>query len=58
MKKEYKNPHFQLVYVDTNDLVCSSPGSVFDGNTIENGDGSIGAAARSRNNPIWDDYEN
>lgn len=58
MKKEYNNPRLQLVYVDTNDLVCSSPGSVFDGNTMGNGDGTGDAAARSRNNPIWDDYEN
>lgn len=52
MKKDYSNPRLQLVYIDNNDLVCTS-GPETMGPITENED----SCARERRNAIWDDYE-
>lgn len=54
MKKEYIEPLIQLVYVDSNDMICTSGGPDYAGN--EEG-GESEAFAHVRRNAIWDDYE-
>ena len=51
MKKNYSNPKFKLVILDSNDIVCIS-GPEYGGNTT----GDVTRTdAKQRNNNIWDE---
>ena len=53
MKKNYSNPKFKLVLLDSNDIVCTS--DLRRNNDVANGNDPNGGADAKRRPDIWDE---